>query len=139
MSNFKGYLLRAVRTDTIFPNDYILYSSWKSTPNQREEIKAYRDDNTRELYRVTAEGQKSIFQFDTINGLSLQDKINIQNFFTSAEINTKERKVQLEFWNEENNQYSIGYFYRPNMEFTIQDISEDDITYSSLTFEFVEY
>nr|DAT76591.1 MAG TPA: hypothetical protein [Caudoviricetes sp.] len=139
MSNFKGYLLRAVRTDTIFPNDYILYSSWKSTPNQREEIKAYRDDNTRELYRVTAEGQKSIFQFDTIDGLSLQDKINIQNFFTSAEINTKERKVQLEFWNEENNQYSIGYFYRPNMEFTIQDISEDDITYSSLTFEFVEY
>ena len=139
MSNFKGYLLRAVRTDTIFPNDYILYSSWKSTPNQREEIKAYRDDNTRELYRVTAEGQKSVFQFDTIEGLSLQDKINIQNFFTSAEINTKERKVQLEFWNEENNQYSIGYFYRPNMEFTIQDISEDDITYSSLTFEFVEY
>lgn len=139
MSNFKGYLLRAVRTDTIFPNDYILYSSWKSTPNQREEIKAYRDDNTRELYRVTAEGQKSIFQFDTIDGLLLQDKINIQNFFTSAEINTKERKVQLEFWNEENNQYSIGYFYRPNMEFTIQDISEDDITYSSLTFEFVEY
>lgn len=139
MSNFKGYLLRAVRTDTIFPNDYILYSSWKSTPNQREEIKAYRDDNTRELYRVTAEGQKSVFQFDTIDGLSLQDKINIQNFFTSAEINTKERKVQLEFWNEENNQYSIGYFYRPNMEFTIQDISEDDITYSSLTFEFVEY
>lgn len=139
MSNFKGYLLRAVRTDTIFPNDYILYSSWKSTPNQREEIKAYRDDNTRELYRVTAEGQKSVFQFDTIDGLSLQDKINIQNFFTSAEINTKERKVQLEFWNEENNQYSIGYFYRPNMEFTIQNISEDDITYSSLTFEFVEY
>lgn len=139
MSNFKGYLLRAVRTDTIFPNDYILYSSWKSTPNQREEIKAYRDDNTRELYRVTAEGQKSVFQFDTIDGLSLQDKINIQNFFTSAEINTKERKVQLEFWNEENNQYSIGYFYRPNMEFTIQDISEDNITYSSLTFEFVEY
>lgn len=139
MSNFKGYLLRAVRTDTIFPNDYILYSSWKSTPNQREEIKAYRDDNTRELYRVTAEGQKSVFQFDTIDGLCLQDKINIQNFFTSAEINTKERKVQLEFWNEENNQYSIGYFYRPNMEFTIQDISEDDITYSSLTFEFVEY
>ena len=49
MSAFKGYLLRAVATNTVFPNNYIVYEGWDSTPNQREEIKAIRDDNTRDF------------------------------------------------------------------------------------------
>ena len=63
-SPFKGYLLRAVATDAILSGEFINTSSWKSTPNQREEIKAWRDDNTRNLYRITAKGKKSAFSFE---------------------------------------------------------------------------
>lgn len=141
MSNnpFKGYLLRAIDTNTILSGEFINTSSWKSTPNQREEIKAWRDDNTRDLYRITADGQKSAFQFETIEGMNLEQKMAFQKFFTDAETNAKERKIHLEYWNDEDNAYKTGYFYRPNMEFTIQDYTEDDITYLSMSFEFVEY
>lgn len=139
MGVFKGYLLKAVETNKKFPNNYILYQSWKSTPNQREEIDAYRDDNTRELFRFTAEGEKSIFSFQTKPGMHLADKMAIQDFFVSAESNHKERKVKLEYWNDEDNQYEQGDFYRPNLEFPIRKITEDDIIYEALTLDFVEY
>ena len=58
MANFEGYLFKKTVTqgtstiDVPFPNRYIALDTWSSTPNQREEIKAYRDDNTRDLTRV---------------------------------------------------------------------------------------
>lgn len=139
MSAFKGYLLKAIATNKILSGDYINTSSWKTTPNQREEIKAWRDDNSRDLFRITADGQKSTFSFETVEGLNLEQKIAFQKFFTDAETNAKERKIQLEYWNDEDNDYDTGYFYRPNMEFTILEYTSKDIIYSSMSFEFVEY
>ena len=144
MAAFKGYLFGtpgtgAGNTVTPFPNKYIEYSSWSSTPNQREEIEAYRDDNTRDLIRVTASGKKSVFSFKTRDGLHLADKRKIQLFFITAEVDPNQRKIQLTFWNEEDNSYKTGYFYRPNMKFPIKSITEDDIIYGSLEFEFIEY
>ena len=141
-NNFRGYLLKAVRTNAIFPLKYINYASWSSTPKQREEIKAYRDDNTRNLTRVTADGMKSVFAFETRAGLHLEDKMLIQKFFTDAEDGSEahhQRKVQLEYWNEETNQYETSYFYRPDIQFSIKRIDENDIIYDSLKFDFVEY
>lgn len=137
MSNFKGYLLKS--GNDIFPHKYIQLNTWESTPNQREEIKAYRDDNTRNLTRVTAQGKKTAFSFVTIENLTLAQKEEIQLFFTSHETSALERKVPLTFWNDEENAYKTAYFYRPNMNFPIKKISENDITYGELKFEFVEY
>lgn len=146
MSNFKGYLFQSIGTDsegntkyTPFPNKYIKYESWSSTPDQREELVAYRDDNSRDLTRVTASGKKSIFSFTTRDGIHLADKIAIQKFFTSAETDTEQRKIQLQFWNEETNDYDTGYFYRPNMAFPIKKITDDDIIYGEMTIDFIEY
>lgn len=138
-TNFAGYLLKAVATNAIFPHNYIALESWSSTPDQREELKAYRDDNTRNLTRVTAAGKKSVFSFETRDKLNLADKMAIQKFFTDAESDHDQRKIQLQFWNEETNSYDTGYFYRPNMNFSIYRITEDDIIYKSLKFEFIEY
>lgn len=138
-NNFAGYLLKAVATDTVFPHKYIALESWESTPDQREELKAYRDDNTRNLTRLTAQGKKSVFSFTTRDKLSLEEKMEIQKFFTDAETDHEQRKVQLQFWNEETNNYDTGYFYRPNMNFPIYKIEGDNIIYKALKFEFVEY
>ena len=138
-NNFKGYLFKAVSTNKEFPNRYIEFKTWSSTPKQREEIKAYRDDNTRNLTRVTASGKKSVFSFNVRQGLHLEDKIALLKFFTDAESNATERKIQLQYWNEESNNYDTGYFYRPNMPFKIIRIENNDIIYDTLKLEFIEY
>lgn len=140
---FEGYLFASCdanfKPKKIFPNKYIQYNSWSSTPNQREEIKAYRDDNTRNLTRVTAAGKKSVFSFKVRGNLHLDDKIEILNFFTDAELDHEQRKVNLKFWDDENNEYKTGTFYRPNMKFPIMKITDDDIIYGELTIECIEY
>ena len=139
MDNFKGILLYRTADNKPFPQQYIEMGSWSSNPDQREEIRAYRDDNTRALTRITAQGRKSIFSFATRNNLHLKDKIAIQKWFTEKEVNSTERKIQLTFCNEETNNYDTGYFYRPNMEFKIKSIIGTDIIYDSMQFDFVEY
>lgn len=134
---FQGYLLKSAKK--IFPHKYIDYSSWDSTPNQREEIKAYRDDNTRNLTRVTAAGRKTAITFKTRDNLTLAEKKEIQNFFTESETDAAERKIQLTFWNDEDNAYKTGYFYRPNTKFQIKSISGNDIVYGSIQIDLVEY
>jgi hypothetical protein len=140
---FEGYLLAVCGTDftpkRVFPNKYIQYNSWSSTPNQREEIKAYRDDNTRNLTRITAAGKKSVFSFKVRSPLHLDDKIEIQRFFTDFELDKEQRKVNLRFWDDEHNTYKTGTFYRPNMQFPIMKITDDDIIYGELTIECIEY
>ncbi len=141
-SPFRGYLIKAVRTGEILSSKYIVYGTFKSTPNQREELKAYRDDNSRNLTRVTADGEKSTFSCKTKKNLHLQEKMELQSFFTRAEetaLDHKQRRVQLEYWNDDSNTYERGYFYRPNMDFTILRITNDDIIYDELELKFVEY
>ena len=142
MANFSGYLFKAVRAQTPFPMKYILESSWESTPNQREELKAYRDDNSRNLTRITAGGKKSIFSFDTRPKLRLADKKAILKYFTDNEITTEDhvqRKIELQFWDDENSEYKTGWFYRTNMPFKIIKITDDDIIYDSMHLDFIEY
>lgn len=140
---FNGYLFAVCDANfnvrKVFPNKYIQYNSWTSTPNQREELKAYRDDNTRNLTRVTAAGKKSVFSFKVRSGLHLDDKIAIQQFFTDYEIDKEQRKVNLKFWDDEKNEYKTGTFYRPNMPFPIVKITDDDIIYGELTIDCIEY
>ena len=138
---WEGYLFKALKTNQIFPHEYISFDSWSSTPNQREELKAWREDNTRTLHRVTAQGKKSIFSFKTRKYLHLVDKIAIINFFNTNEEpgDKEERKIHLRFWNEELNDYAEGWFYRPNMPFKIIQVSDTDIQYNELELEFIEY
>ena len=138
MANFRGYLL-AGRNGSIFPHEYINYESWESTPNQREEIKAYRDENSRDLTRVTAAGKKSVFQFNTRPKLHLADKERILSWFNSVESNHDQRRLELVYWNEEDNAYKSGSFYRPDTKFPIKQILSDDIIYKETTINFVEY
>ena len=137
-TNWRGYLFRAVKTNQIFPMKYIAFESWESTPNQREELKAYREEYTRKLFRVTAPGKMSTFSFTTRPNLHLEEKMEIQQFFYDGEVNHEQRTIQLEFWNEETNNYTTGYFYQPNMTFQIKRITDDDIIYKERKIELIQ-
>lgn len=157
MGNFLGYFIKATKTNVNFPDQFIAYDTYTCTPNQREEIKAYRDENTRELFRITADGMKTKITFSTRGNLHKADKETIQNFFVNAESQEedsatahKQRKVQLTYWNDEDNIYKTSYFYRPNLQFKIIGIKKTgnvdsgqnpiyDIIYEAMDFELIEY
>lgn len=142
-SDWKGYLLRARKTDNDewqdFPMNYMQADTWETIPNQREEIKAYRDENSRNLHRVTAAGKKTSIGFKTRPNLHLKDKIRIQKFFTDNENKASQRRITLKYWNDEINDYKQGDFYRPDIKFTIKKITDDDIIYDEVAIELVEY
>ena len=105
MPTFKGYLLKNPQNNKIFPNQYIKYESWQSNPNQREEIKAYRDENTRDLTRVTASGRKTALSFEIRDNLHLADINEIRKWFNNAYSNADERKMTVEFWDDDKLEY----------------------------------
>lgn len=138
MPTFKGYLMKAVKTGAIFPNKLIQIDTFGQTPNVREEIKADRDDYTRDLIRITAQGTKTNWSFSTVP-LNISTLYQVQKFFTDAEVDHLQRKIQLEYWNDETLAYKTGYFYRPDITYTKNSISDTDIDYDPITIELVEY
>lgn len=136
---FKGYLLKASATGTIFPNMYIELGTWQSTPNQREYQKAYRDDNTRNLTLVEASGQKTAFAFKIRDGLHLKDVEHIRDWFYNAEIKHSQRKITVEFWDDDLLKYRTITCYQVNPKFEIQRVTKDDIIYKGRTIELVEF
>lgn len=141
MSDWQGYLIKNVTTNKEFDLHLIQFDSYKSTPNQREEIKAYRDENSRDLYRVTASGTKSKIEFTTMPHLTFAKKKKIQNFFRSglSSDDWHQRKVHLSFWNDEDNEYYTAYFYIPDISFSIEKIEKDGPVYQALDIHLVEY
>lgn len=139
MADFKGYLMKSTSNNTIFPHKYIQIDSFSTTPNAREEIKAVRDENTRDLTRVTASGTKSSITFSTLDGLNKSQVEEILNFFTSAETNALQRKLQLIYWNMEEMKYKTGYFYRPDITYQIREISNNDFICNEFEISLIEY
>lgn len=138
-TNFKGYLLKATKNNQIFPLHYLDVGGYETSPNIREEIKAYRDDNTRDLTRVTAQGMKTAIGFNTRKNLHLEDIMVIEKFFKDNETDHKQRKLQLEYWDNENFVYKTGTFYRANMKYKILLIDGNDIIYDAVSVSLVEY
>ncbi len=137
MATFSGYLLKS--GNDVFPHHLIVYDSYTTLPNSREEIKAYRDDNTRNLTRITSQGTKSSFSFKTRENLHLSDIETIKNWLTSHYSIALERKLNLTYWNNEELQYKTADFYCADIKYPIKKITNNDIIYGSFEISFVEY
>lgn len=135
MSAFQGYLLKGIQTNTVFPSKYIKLETWDSTPRQKEYLKAYRDDNTRNLTKIAARGRKSTFKF-TIPKTNLREREEIKAFFEGNQDLAED--LQLQFWDDLNLTYRTGSFYMPNLSFKIVEHSKTDIQYDELAVEFIE-
>lgn len=135
---FEGYLIRATKTGTVFPVQLMQWDTYKGTPNQREEIKAYRDDNSRDLTRITADGKKTKFEFKT-RPLWLEDRAFIQNWLETNFDDSEQRKISLRYWDDEELVYKTGTFYIPNIDYSIIKITDDNIKYKEIQFTFIEY
>ena len=136
MSNYKGYLLKF--NGTVLPNAYLV--EYSSTPDQRLDVDGERD-NTGMLHRNTLPAGKTSITFST-HILSLDEKIKMQNIIWNA-INAngipQQRKVWVEYWNDETNDYDTGWFYIPDIQYTVMDANATDIRYSPISIELIEY
>lgn len=122
-----------------FPMRFVAYNGIHINPNVREEIKAIRDENTRNLTRVTADGMKTSMSIDILGGLHNEEKKMILAWFTAHETSRKERKVPLLYYDIDEDVYDTGNFYRANAEWNFLYQTDDDIIWDAFTIELVEY
>lgn len=132
-NNYQGYLLKF--GNNIMPNSY--FNEYSSTPNQRLDSDAERDNNG-DLQRSTLPNGKTSITFST-HILFLDEKLKFQEIINLSIINEVQRKCYVTYWNDETNTYSSGYFYIPDIEFSIMDADSDTIKYNPISVELIEY
>lgn len=132
---FNGYLLK--HGNESFPCQYINSRTWKSTPSKRTDSGSYYDSLGR-LHRGITPHDRTEITFTT-HIVDLAGKQAIQNFFSGATINARERKCRLTYWNDEDNAYKTGDFYIPDITFTVRSVTSDNIFYDELEIRLIEY
>lgn len=135
--NFEGYLISFPKTGKLFPHKYIERESYKSTPLQRTELKAYRDGDNG-LHRITSPNYKTKIEFNTLE-INLAALEEIQLCLRTAMVNSQQRKLRLKYWDEELLNYREAFFYMPDKTYNTIFISSNDIKYAPIPFTFIEY
>lgn len=134
--DYKGYLVRF--GEYPFPNAFL--TRYASTPNQRIEKKAWRD-NTEYLQRVTSPNFKTTLKLE-VRSLSQGEKDLLESIKESGLLNREQRKYQISYWNLETGLYSEGEFYIPDTEYAIRHIADNrtgEMYYEAFTLELIQY
>lgn len=137
MGYFKGYLLKSVKSGKIFPDYLLQLENYSSTPLQRTEIDAYRD-TVNLLHRTTSPNHKTSIKFTTLR-LNLDEMRIIRNWFNAAFSNSNQRKLTVEYWDDELLDYRQMTAYCPDITYQYKKISADNIIYMPTTFQLIEY
>lgn len=136
-TDWQGFLLKF--GDVEVPLSYIKMDDGnEQIPNQREEIKAERDDYTRKLTRVTADGMitKQSFVFRPMN---IRQRRALKNVMKNGLVDAKQRKYNVTYWNDETLQYEKGDFYIPDITYSKKRVDENDLIYNEFTMTLVGY
>lgn len=135
---FAGYLLKlGGASGTVFPNDLILFDTYKITPNSRLDLDSKRD-STGTLHRTVLSHTATHLKF-SLREMDLAEHDAILAIIHNTMSSTQERKVTVQYWDDEWSDYKTGTFYWPDMEFTIRYIQENNIFYGELELELIEY
>lgn len=129
-TKYKGYLLKNTAVG-IIPNSFLQANNYSCTPNQQSDKNTYTDDDG-VLHRDILSHTATKIEFNT-PPIHLKDKIEFQKYFPSR------TKVELEYWNDETNDYETGTFYVPSISFAYYMITETDIIYNPIRVAFIEY
>ena len=120
------------------PNSIL--TRYVSTPNQRIEKKAWRD-NTEYLQRVTSPNYKTTLNLE-IRPLSQKEKDLLESIKSNGLKDPDQRKYSVKYWNLETGLYSEGEFYIPDIEYAINHIADNDtgeMYYEAFTLEMIQY
>lgn len=135
MAKYDGYLL--MLGNTKFPMKYIKAGTYKSSPNQRTELKAYTNAQNK-LIRQTSPKYRSKVEFET-PPLFLDELEEIRQMINKATINAVERKGIVKYFNEEDLRYKTMTCYMPDIEYTTKDDLSGQLLYEPIRLAFIEY
>jgi len=134
--NFNGYLIKFIKTNSLFPHKFIERGTYKSTPLERQEIKKYRDNNN-ELHIVVSPNYKTKIEFSTFE-LNLSQVQELRDALFSAMGVQQIRKIQLEYWDDELMDYRTAWFRMYDITYPVDTISHNSIKYKAIQFMFEE-
>lgn len=132
---FAGYLIKKEAAELSMK--YIKAESYTSTPDQRMDLSADRD-TTGLLHRDVVAHKPMKIEFTTPY-ITNEDVAELNTFFGFAD--NLERKVTLEYYDQETDSYKTGTFYVPDINYIIYNvnISNDTILYQPIRYAFIEY
>lgn len=137
---FSGYLIKlGGSSGAELPMRFMVVESYNSTPNQRMEVKANRAV-TGLLHRTTVEHTATKIEFETPYMTNL-DRVQLNSLLSANWTNALERKITLNYYDEETDTYKNGEFYVPDVKYTIDhiDLESNLIYYQPVRYAFIEY
>lgn len=136
---YQGYLFKL--GGDVFPVKYIIASTYKVSPNKRQDLNSTRTA-TGVLDRHVLNHMPSTVEFqisgdnDTLNDVSLEACMSfIRSHYTVA----KERKVKATFFCPDTNDYKTEDMYMPDIDFPIYKADESHVYYDDVTLKFIGY
>lgn len=123
-----------------FPLKYIKHDSYKAAPCQRMEAKANRA-TTGVLHRTTVSHTATKVEFETPPMFTNVDVGQITALLKSAYISELEKKLEVRYYDTEEDDYKTGEFYVPTVEYTINRVDKVNtlVYYDSIRYAFIEY
>lgn len=136
-TDFQGWEIKFTATNAQLPTGLLAADGYKATPLQRTELKATRDGNI-DLHRTTSPFYKTKIEVTFVD-MQLAEYAFVRSLLNNAVENAQQRKVQLTYWDDELLEYRTAYFYWPDITYTHQRISANNILYKGFTMKFIEY
>ena len=127
MSEYRGYFLKVKGV----PVNLKFFQEYESTPNGQTDLNPWTD-TTGLTHRNVLPHTKSTIVFTTPR-LHLKEKMELQELFPNR------TNVELEYWNDDDNRYTEGVFYIPDIKFQVMMPYPDDVVYRPVTYTLVEY
>lgn len=137
---YSGYLIKLKGgTAEILPMKYIGIESYTSTPDQRMESSANRA-TTGLLVRNTVSHKATKIEFET-PVITNKDVATLNTLISGHFTNALERKLTIEFYNQETDSYRDATCYMPDVSYKIDhvDATHNIIYYKPVRYAFIEY
>lgn len=138
---FDGNLVYLVGSSdaTPFPIKYVYKDSYVVAPNRRQDLDSAVNANG-VLERNVLDVTRSTIKF-TVKPMYNHDLAEFMRIVRNKYSSQKEKKIQLYYYCPDLDDYKVGNFYVPDIEFPIMQVDSENkrIRYGTFDFEFIEY
>lgn len=135
---FQGYFIKFRKTNTEFQaGKYI--QTYKVTPNQRSDLDDYTDANGLLHINVLSHTSTKI-ELNT-KPMWTSDWEEMMALFKANYSNELERRIELEYYDQESGEYKVGDFYVPDFTPEILLVKRENNKYlvNACRFAFIEF
>lgn len=125
-------------TFTSIPHGMIRYETYQITPDQMLDLDTFRSETGLLIRNVLSHSATKI-EFNT--PVTTSTKWNaVLNIIKTGYVDGKARRLRLRYYDPETDDYKAGWFYRPDIQYTIRNIETDGtINYDEIRVAFIEY